>query len=111
MPEASSYRDPGSRQPNTGSTPSSSAHHSAVQRSGNSANELGAGQRAVAGYTALAAGQGCGGDGQDLVAGTAHGRVRWVDVEQGELKADMCCRPVGTPQVLSRQLFTHQLHK
>lgn len=98
MPEASAYRATASRQGGTGSATASSASSAAVHRSSNS--DPGAGQRAVPGYTALAAGQGCGAEGQDLLAGTANGRVRWIDVERGELKADMCCRPFGTAQVL-----------
>ena len=91
MPEAASYRGSGSRQLSTGSASASSSL--AVQGSSSSGSNLGAGQRAAAGYTALATGQGCGAfPGQDLLAGTASGRARCIDVEQGELKADMSCR-------------------
>lgn len=93
MPEAASYRGIHSRQPSTGSASGSASSSLAVQSSNHSGSNLGAGQRAAAGYTALAAGQGCGAaPGQDLLAGTASGRVRWIDVERGELKADMSCR-------------------
>lgn len=93
MPEAATYRGLSSRQHSTGSTSGSASSSLAVQSSSSSGSNLGAGQRAAAGYTALAAGQGCGAvQGQDLLAGTANGRARWIDVEQGELKADMSCR-------------------
>jgi len=34
-----------------------------------------------------------------LMAGTANGRARWIDVERGLLKADVYCRPLGKSQV------------
>lgn len=34
-----------------------------------------------------------------LMAGTANGRVRWIDVERGLLKADVYCRPLGKSMV------------
>ena len=93
MPEAATYRGLSTRQHSTGSTSGSASSSLAVQSSSSSGSNLGAGQRAAAGYTVLAAGQGCGAvQGQDLLAGTANGRARWIDVERGELKADMSCR-------------------
>ena len=56
-------------------------------------------QRPAGGYSALARGQGGCGEGRDLVAGTANGRARWIDVEQGVLKADLYCRPLTKGQV------------
>ena len=56
-------------------------------------------QRPAGGYSALAGGQGGSGEGRDLVAGTANGRARWIDVEQGVLKADLYCRPLTKGQV------------
>ena len=56
-------------------------------------------QRPAGGYSALAGGQGGCGEGRDLVAGTANGRARWIDVEQGMLKADLYCRPLTKGQV------------
>ena len=56
-------------------------------------------QRPAGGYSALAGGQGGCGEGRDLVAGTANGRARWIDVEQGVLKADLYCRPLTKGQV------------
>ncbi len=53
-------------------------------------------QRPPGGYTALAPGV-----GRDVVAGTANGRARWVDVERGLLKADVYCRPLGRSTVRS----------
>lgn len=48
----------------------------------------------------LFAGQGSGAEqGHDLLTGTAGGRARWVDVEHGQLKGDMYCKPVTTSQV------------
>ncbi|KAL0031838.1 hypothetical protein WJX79_010539 [Trebouxia sp. C0005] len=72
--------------------PSSSQVEGSSKSSGNLANALA--QRPPGGYTALAAGQGRG-DGRDMVAGTANGRARWIDVERGLLKADVYCRPLG----------------
>ncbi len=34
-----------------------------------------------------------------LMAGTANGRARWIDVERGLLKADVYCRPLGKSMV------------
>ena len=107
MPEAASYRGINSRQHSTGSTSGSASSSLAVQSSSNSGSNLGAGQRAAAGYTALAAGQGCGAvPGQDLLTGTASGRARWIDVERGQLKADMSCRTqVGKRKRLRFQAY------
>lgn len=112
MPETSTYRSLNSRQHSTDATAASAAQHQAVQRSSHSGNDPGSGQRAATGYTALAAGQGCGADqGQDLLAGTANGRARWIDVERGQLKADMTCRPAGTAQVKLAHTIVTQLLK
>lgn len=56
-------------------------------------------QRPPGGYSALAGGHGGCGEGRDLVAGTANGRARWIDVEQGVLKGDLYCRPLTKGQV------------
>lgn len=61
-------------------------------------------QRPAGGYSALAGGQGGCGEGQDLVAGTANGRARWIDVEHGVLKADLYCRPLTKGQVCASAL-------
>lgn len=73
----------------------------AMEGSSKSSSSLAAAlaQRPAGGYSALAGGQrGCG-EGRDLVAGTANGRARWIDVEQGMLKADLYCRPLSKGQV------------
>lgn len=43
-----------------------------------------------------------------LMAGTANGRARWIDVEKGLLKADVYCRPLGksTVSILCRCVST-----
>ncbi|KAL0056421.1 hypothetical protein WJX82_011195 [Trebouxia sp. C0006] len=82
--------------PGSGSYPAPSYSSGQVEgsskSSGNMASALA--QRPPGGYTALAPGQGRG-DGRDMVAGTANGRARWIDVEKGLLKADVYCRPLG----------------
>lgn len=81
--------------PGSGSYPgpsSSSQVEGSSKSSGNLASALA--QRPPGGYTTLAPGQGRG-EGRDMVAGTANGRARWIDVERGLLKADVYCRPLG----------------
>lgn len=82
----------------------------AVEGSSKSSSTLATalGQRPAGGYSALAGGQGGCGEGRDLVAGTANGRARWIDVEQGMLKADLYCRPLTKGQVCVSPLL-HQL--
>lgn len=63
-------------------------------------------QRPPGGYSALAGGQGGCGEGRDLVAGTANGRARWIDVERGVLKAHLYCRTLSKGQVCGLSLVT-----
>lgn len=61
-------------------------------------------QRPPGGYSALAGGRE---EGRDLVAGTANGRARWIDVERGVLKTDLYCRPLSKGQVCGLSLVTY----
>ena len=64
-------------------------------------------QRPPGGYSALAGGGGGCREGRDLVAGTANGRARWIDVERGVLKSDLHCRTPSKGQVRLLSLVTH----
>lgn len=57
-------------------------------------------QASLSGYTCVTAAVR---DGVDmLVAGTADGRVRWLDLERGVTRADLYCRPLSRWQVTGR---------
>lgn len=67
--------------------------------SGTTVNTSGASPRrpAVSGYTCVAAALRGGADA--LVAGTGGGRLRWLDLATGALRANMYCRPLNRWQV------------
>lgn len=59
--------------------------------------------RSTAAYTCVAPAQRGSADG--LVAGTASGRLRWLDLERGCSCADVYCHPISCWQV---RVFTSQ---